>query len=53
MEKSYKSLANMMIYAVAAVAVIYAVYLDLSVPLWAVVGFIAAVFAVSMFFNRG
>lgn len=53
MEKSYKSLANLMIYAVALVAVIYAVYLDLSVPLWAVVAFIAAVFAVSMFCNRG
>jgi dUTP pyrophosphatase len=53
MEKSYKSLANLMIYAVALVAVIYAVYLDLSVPLWAVVGFIAAVFAVGMFCNRG
>lgn len=53
MEKSYKSLANLMVYAVALVAVIYAVYLDLSVPLWAVIVFIAAVFAVSMFYDRG
>lgn len=53
MEKSYKSLANLMIYAVALVAVIYAIVLDLSVPLWAVVVFIAAVFAVGMFCNRG
>ena len=53
MEKSYKSLANLMIYAVAAVAVIYAVITDLTVPLWAVIVFIAAVFAVSMFCNRG
>lgn len=53
MEKSYKSLANLMVYAVALVAVIYAVYLDLSVPLWAAIVFLAVVFAVSMFSNRG
>ena len=53
MEKSYKSLANLMIYAVAAVAILYAVIADLTVPLWAVIVFIAAVFAVSMVFNRG
>lgn len=53
MEKSYKSLANLMIYAVAAVAMVYAIFLDLTVPLWAVIIFIAAVFLVSMVFNRG
>lgn len=53
MEKSYKSLANMMVYAVAAVALVYAVITDLTVPLWYVIVFIAAVFAVSMFSNRG
>lgn len=53
MEKSYKSLANLMIYAAAAVAVAYAVYLDLSVPLWSVIVFIVAVFVLSMFCNRG
>lgn len=53
MEKSYKSLTNLMIYAVALVAVVYAIILDLTVPLWAVIVFIAAVFAVSMFCNRG
>lgn len=53
MEKTYKSLANMMIHAVALVAVSYAIYLDLSVPLGAVVTFIIAVFAVDMFRNQG
>lgn len=53
MEKSYKSLANLMIYAVALVAVVYAIILDLTVPLWSVILFIGAVFAVSMFCNRG
>ena len=53
MEKSYKSLANLMVYAVAAVATAYAVITDLTVPLWYVIVFIAAVFAVSMFCNRG
>lgn len=53
MEKSYKSLVNLMIYAVAAIAVIYAIISDLTVPLWVVIVFIALVFAVSMFCNRG
>ena len=53
MEKSYKSLANLMVYAVAAVAMVYAVITDLTVPLWYVIVFIAVVFAVSMFCNRG
>lgn len=53
MEKSYKSLANLMVYAVAAVAMAYAVITDLTVPLWYVIVFIAVVFAVSMFCNRG
>lgn len=53
MEKSYKSLANLMVYAVAAVAMAYAVIMDLTVPLWYVIVFIAVVFAVSMFCNRG
>lgn len=53
MEKSYKSLANLMVYAVAAVAMVYSVITDLTVPLWYVIVFIAAVFALSMFCNRG
>jgi dUTP pyrophosphatase len=53
MEKSYKSLANLMVYAVAAVAMAYSVITDLTVPLWYVIVFIAVVFAVSMFCNRG
>ena len=53
MEKSYKSLANLMVYAVAAVAMAYAVITDLTVPLWYVIVFIAAVFAASMIANRG
>lgn len=53
MEKSYKSLANLMIYAVAAIALVYAVITDLTIPLWYVIVFIAAVFAVGMFCNRG
>ena len=52
MEKSYKSLVNLMVYGVAALALIYAVIADLSVPLWAVIVFIVAVFAASMFCNR-
>lgn len=53
MEKSYKSLANLIVYAVAAVAVIYAVVADLTVPLWAVLAFIGVVFLVSLICNRG
>lgn len=53
MEKSYKSLVNLMIYAVAGIAVVYAMIADLTVPLWAVIAFIAAVFVVSMLCNRG
>lgn len=53
MEKSYKSLANLMIYAVAAVAMGYAIVTDLTVPLWYVIVFIAVVFALSMVCNRG
>lgn len=53
MEKSYKSLANLMVYAVAAVAMIYSIITDLTVPLWYVIVFIAVVFAVSMICNRG
>ena len=53
MEKSYRSLANLMIYAVAAVAMIYAIMTDLTVPLWYVIVFIAVVFALSMVCNRG
>lgn len=52
MEKSYKSLANLMVYGVAAIAVIYAIIADLSVPLWFVIAFIAVVFVISTL-NRG
>lgn len=53
MEKSYKSLVNLMVYAVALIALVYALIADLTVPLWTVIVFIAAVFAVGMFCNRG
>lgn len=49
MEKSYKSLANLMVYGVAAIAVIYAILADLSVPLWAAIAFVAVVFIVGTF----
>lgn len=52
MEKSYKSLANLMVYGVAGVAVVYAILADLSVPLWTVLLFIAAIFLVGTL-NRG
>jgi dUTP pyrophosphatase len=42
-----------MVYAVAAVAMVYSVITDLTVPLWYVIVFIAVVFAVSMICNRG
>lgn len=48
MEKSYKSLVNLMVYGVAILACIYAIVADLSVPLWAVVVFIAAVILVGV-----
>jgi dUTP pyrophosphatase len=53
MDKSYKSLANLIVYAVAVVAVGYAVIADLTVPLWTVLAFMAAVFLVSLVSNRG
>ena len=52
MEKSYKSLANLMVYGVAGIAIVYAILADVSVPLWAVLLFIAAIFLVGTL-NRG
>ena len=52
MEKSYKSLANLMVYGVAGIAIVYAILADLSVPLWTVLVFIAAIFLVGTL-NRG
>lgn len=52
MEKNYKTLVNLMTYAIAAVALVYAVIKNLSVPLWAVLVFIVGVFVVSMICNR-
>lgn len=52
MEKNYKIMVNLMTYAIAAVALVYAVIKNMSVPLWAVLIFIVGVFAVSMFCNR-
>lgn len=52
MEKSYKSLANLMVYGVAGIAVVYAILSDVTVPLWAVLLFIAVVFLVGTL-NRG
>ena len=47
MEKSYKSLVNLMVYGVAILAIIYAILAGLTVPLWFVIVFVAAVFAIS------
>ena len=52
MEKSYKSLANLMVYGVAAIAVTYAIIADLKIPLWTAILFVAAVFVISTL-NRG
>lgn len=52
MEKSYKSLANLMVYGVAGIAIVYAILADLTIPLWAVLLFIAVVFLVGTL-NRG
>lgn len=52
MEKSYKSLVNLMVYGISAIAVIYAIIADLSVPLWTVVVFVGVVFLVGTL-NRG
>lgn len=52
MEKSYKSLANLMVYGVAGIAVVYAILSDMTVPLWAVLLFIAVIFLVGTL-NRG
>lgn len=52
MEKSYKSLANLMVYGVAAIAIVYAILLDLTVPLWAPLLFIGVIFLVGTL-NRG
>lgn len=52
MEKSYKSLANLMVYGVAAIAIVYAILLDLTVPLWAPLLFVAVVFLLGTL-NRG
>ena len=52
MEKNYKTMVNLMTYAVAAIALVYAVIKNLTVPLWAVLVFIVGVFAVSMICNR-
>ena len=53
MEKSYKSLVNVMVYAIAAIAVISAVLLGVTVPLWSVILFIAAVLLAVMIRGRG
>ena len=53
MEKSYKSLANFMVYTIAVASLGYAVITGLVVPLWTVFVFIAAVFAATLVFNRG
>ena len=52
MEKGYKSLVNLMVYGVAAIASIYAIIADLRVPLWAVIFFIGVAFIISTL-NRG
>lgn len=52
MEKSYKSLANLTVYLVAALALGYALWINLAVPLWAVILFFGAVFGLSLCVNR-
>lgn len=52
MEKSYKSLANLTVYLVAALAVGYALWIDLALPLWSVILFFGAVFGLSLYVNR-
>lgn len=52
MENNYKTMVNLMTYAIAAVALVYAVIKNMSVPLWAVLVFIVGVIAVSMVCNR-
>lgn len=52
MEKSYKSLANLMVYGVALIATVYAILLDLTVPLWAPLLFVVIIFLLGTL-NRG
>lgn len=52
MEKSYKSLVNMIIYALALIAIVYAVISDFTVPVWAVLLFAIVVFAASYIVTR-
>lgn len=49
---NYKTMVNFMTYAIAVIALTYAVIKNLTVPLWAVLVFIVAVFAVSMLSNK-
>ena len=51
MKKSSKSLANIMAYGVAVIAVIYAIGADLSFPLWSWVAFIAVACIVHTFIH--
>lgn len=53
MEKSIKSLVNIMVYAVALIGVIFAITSGVVVSLWVVVLFIAVVFAVAMLRHNG
>lgn len=53
MEKSYKSLVNVMVYAIAAIAIVSAVIVGIMIPMWAVIAFLAAVFTAVMFRGRG
>lgn len=52
MEKSYKSLANLTVYLVAAIALGYALWIDLALPLWSVILFFGVVFGLSLYSNR-
>lgn len=51
MEKVYKSLVNLAVYTVAAIAIVYALIADLVLPLWAVLIFLGSIFMASMIWN--
>lgn len=53
MEKSYKSLLNITVYAIAAIAVICAIVAGLTVHIWTVIVFAVGVFAANWILNRG
>lgn len=53
MDKSYKSLLSMTVWAVALIAIIHAIASGVTVPLWAAVAFAVCVFTVTVIKNFG